>query len=178
MISYPNQCLYHINKKIKEGDIFIMLKWDEYTAAARELSPSALNLFMYLAKNQDKYEMYLSSKDYCSTFNVSDKTFRNARNELFDKGYLKKKENNNVYFDTTGAYKETKESLKSELLDLSNKIRKEDEDSYYDFLETVMKAKLKDIENEAIYKIEIKKLIGFGEDILRNITESQIKGIL
>lgn len=65
MVSYPNQKLYHIRKRIEEGDIFIMLKWEDYTAAARELSPSALNLFMYLAKNQDNYEFYFSSKDYC-----------------------------------------------------------------------------------------------------------------
>lgn len=178
MISYPNQCLYHVNKRIKDGDIFIMLKWDEYTSAAKELSPSALNLFMYLAKNQDQYELFLSSKDYCNTFNVTDKTFRNARNELFEKGYLKKKDGNRVYFDTSGAYKETKEGLKQQIINLLNKIRVEDENSYYDFVEAISNAKLKEIENENIYMIEAKKLISFGEDILKNITESQVNGIL
>ena len=48
MISYPNQKLFIINKKIEEGDVFIMLKWNDFCMAAEELSPSALKLYMYL----------------------------------------------------------------------------------------------------------------------------------
>ena len=86
MISFPNQKLYIINKKIQEGDIFIMLKWEDFCRAADELSPSALKLYMYLAKNKDGYEFYFSSKDFCQLFNIVDKTYRNAKNELIFKG--------------------------------------------------------------------------------------------
>ena len=85
MISFPNQKLYIINKKIEEGDIFIMLKWEDFCRAADELSPSALKLYMYLAKNKDGYEFYFSSKDFCQLFNIVDKTYRNAKNELIAK---------------------------------------------------------------------------------------------
>ena len=55
MISYPNQKLFIINKKIEEGDIFIMLRWNDFCMAAEELSHSALKLYMNLAKNKDGY---------------------------------------------------------------------------------------------------------------------------
>lgn len=42
-----------------------MLPWKDYTAASNELTPAAMKLFMYLAKNQDGYEFWFSSKDYC-----------------------------------------------------------------------------------------------------------------
>lgn len=178
MISYPNQKLYIVNKKIEEGDVFIMLKWEEYCAAARELSPSALNLYMYLAKNKDGYEFFFSSKDYCQTFNVVDKTYRNARNELINKGYLKEEEKNKVQFSSSAAFKETKESLQEELKRLTELLKLQGEDIYLDFYEKIKEAKLKTIENENIYKIEIKKLISFAEDLLKEFARKDIADLL
>ena len=155
-----------------------MLRWEEYTAAAKELSPSALNLFMYLAKNQDKYELWFSSKDYCNTFNVTDKTFRNARKELLTKGYLKEGENNNVYFNSAGAYKETIENLKEELKQIASEIKTENEDRYQDFVKATQEAKLRETKDELVYKSKAKNLISFGKDILRDIASSQIDGLL
>jgi hypothetical protein len=51
MSSYANQKKYHINKKIEEGDVFVMLSWEQYIQASKELTPSGLKLYMYLAKN-------------------------------------------------------------------------------------------------------------------------------
>ena len=155
-----------------------MLKWEDYTAAARELSPSALNLYMYLAKNQDNYELWFSSKDYCKTFDVVDKTFRNAKNELLRKGYLKEGENNHIYFDTCGGYKETKENLKEELKDLSERLKIEDASRYSKLIEIMTEAKLKMIKDENVYKIEIKKIISFAKDLLKEISKSEIDGLL
>ena len=177
MISYPNQKLYHIKKKIEDGDIFIMLGWEDYIAAAKELSPSALNLYMYLAKNQDNYELWFSSKDYCKTFNVVDKTYRNARNELLRKGYLKEAENNHVFFDSKGGYKETKENLQEELKSLGERLKVEDEKRYMKLMEVLKDAKLKEIHEEVIYKIEIKKVISFAQDLLREISQSEFEGL-
>lgn len=178
MISYPNQKKYHINKKIKEGDIFIMLKWEDYTAAARELSPSALNLFMYLAKNQDKYEFWFSSKDYCETFNVTDKTFRNARKELLTKGYLKEGDNNHIYFDTSAAYKESIEGLKAKLQKLGGEIKAIDSESYQELFDLIVSENLKEISDETLYKTRIKKIISFAEDILKSIGETEFSKLL
>lgn len=178
MTSYPNQKLYIINKKIEEGDLFIMLKWEDYCQAARELSPSALNLYMYLAKNKDGYEFFFSSKDYCSTFNVVDKTFRNAKNELTNKGYLRESSNNKVHFSAKGAFKETKESLKEELTALASRIKIENNSIYEDFMLKVADANLPKIENEYVYKSEIKKLISFAEDILSEFSKKEIENLL
>lgn len=177
MISYPNQKLYHIRKKIEEGDIFIMLKWEDYTAAARDLSPSALKLYMYLAKNQDNYELWFSSKDYCQTFGVVDKTYRNAREELFKKGYLKEGESNHVYFDAAAGYKETKENLQTELKKIAEQLKADNVERYNKFIEELIAAKLKEIQDEVVYKIEIKKLISFGKDLIRETALSDIQGL-
>lgn len=177
MLSFPNQKLYHIKKKIKEGDIFIMLKWEDYIAAARELSPSALKLYMYLAKNQDNYELWFCSKDYCQTFNVVDKTYRNARDELFRKGYLKEGENNHVYFDAAAGYKETKENLQEELKKVAEQLKADDVSSYEKFMEELINAKLKEITDEVLYKIEIKKVISFGKDLIKETAMSDIQGL-
>lgn len=168
----------HINKRIEEDESTIMVKWEDYTAAARNLSPSALNLYMYLAKNQDNYELWFSSKDYCQTFNVVDKTYRNARNELLRKGYLKEGENNHVYFDAAGGYAETKESLSQELKRIGSQLQEKDIDRYNKLYDSLAKANLRKVENETIYIIEIKKLISFGKDLLREVSESEIDGLL
>lgn len=178
MISYPNQKLYTINKKIEEGDIFIMLKWDEYCAAAKELSPSALNLYMYLAKNKDGYEFFFSSKDYRETFNVTDRTYRNAKNELITKGYLKEGESNKVHFSSAAAFKETKEMLKNELLRLTEQLKVENFEIYEDFKIKISEAELPKIEDENIYKIKIKKLIAFAEDLLKEFSRKELEDLL
>ena len=155
-----------------------MLKWEDYCQAARELSPSALNLYMYLAKNKDGYEFFFSSKDYCNTFNVVDKTFRNAKNELINKGYLKEGEKNKVHFSSKGAFKETKESLKEELTALVSRIKIENNDIYEEFILKVADAKLPEIENEYVYKNEIKKLISFAEELLAEFSKKEIENLL
>lgn len=155
-----------------------MVKWEDYTAAARNLSPSALNLYMYLAKNQDNYELWFSSKDYCQTFNVVDKTYRNARNELLKKGYLKEGENNHVYFDAAGGYMETKEKLGEELKEIGGQLQEKDINRYNKLYETLAKANLKEIKDETLYIVEIKKIISFGKDLLREVSNSEIDGLL
>ena len=70
---------------------------------------------MYLAKNKDGYEFFFSSKDYCDTFKVVDKTFRNAKNELINKGYLREESKNRVNFSSSAAFKETKDNLQEKL---------------------------------------------------------------
>lgn len=155
-----------------------MVKWSDYITASKELSPAGLKLYMYLAKNQDGYVLNFSSKDYCETFGVVDKTFRNARAELIQKGYLKEdKENRNVYFDAGGAYKETRESLKEELRVLYDRINRLSEKDGNELLDMIGRAKLKEVDNENVYKSEVKKLISFAEEMLSNLSESAFNGL-
>lgn len=164
--------------EVSQGEDSFMLKWEEYCQAANELSPSALNLYMYLAKNKDGYEFYFSSKDYRETFNVSDRTFRNAKSELILKGYLKEKDKNKVLFSSSAAFKETKDSLKEELLKIGEMLRLENTEIYNDFKEKIADANLKSIENEYIYKDKIRNLISFGEELLNSFTEKDLNSLL
>lgn len=177
MISYPNQKLFIINKKIEEGDIFIMLRWNDFCMAAEELSPSALKLYMYLAKNKDGYEFYFSSKDFCQTFNIVDRTYRNAKEELIRKGYLKEGNNNKVHFSADAAFKETKENLKEELTKLASILKRENTELYKKLCDETITAKLKEIDNEDIYKFKIKNLINFAQDLIEQLTNEEFDNL-
>lgn len=178
MMSYANQKKYHIDKKVEEGDIFIMVRWDEYIEASKILTPSGLKLFMYLAKNQDGYEFYFSSKNYCDTFGVTDKTYRNARAELFEKGYLREGENNNVFFSANRAYKDTKEKVKLELKELGERLLVKDPKRGNDLKIKMDEADLVNIKNDTLYIAKAKELINFAQDMLKDIAESEINGLL
>ena len=155
-----------------------MLSWKDYTAAAKDLTPAALKLFMYLAKNQDGYTFWFSSKDYCNTFDLADSTFRKAKKELLEKGYLKEKENNQVYFNTKAAFKETIESLKKDFTQIGEQLKIEDEKSYHELLEETQKKNLKEIKDEVLYKIAIKELIALGEEMLKEVASKEINNLL
>lgn len=155
-----------------------MLSWKDYTAAAKDLTPAALKLFMYLAKNQDGYTFWFSSKDYCNTFDLADSTFRKAKKELLEKGYLKEKENNQVYFNTKAAFKETIENLKKDFTQLGEQLKIEDEKSYRELLEETQKKNLKEIKDEVLYKIAIKELIALGEEMLKEVASKEINNLL
>ena len=155
-----------------------MLSWKDYTAAAKDLAPAALKLFMYLAKNQDGYVFWFSSKDYCNTFDLADSTFRKAKKELLEKGYLKEKENNQVYFNTKAAFKETIESLKKDFTQIGEQLKIEDEKSYHELLEETQKKNLKEIKDEVLYKIAIKELIALGEEMLKEVASKEINNLL
>lgn len=85
-----------------------MLDWKDYIIASKNLSPAALNLYMYMAKNQDNYQFALSSKDFCSSFGVADRTYRDAKAQLLKCGYIKEeKGSNKLIFNTAPVFKET-----------------------------------------------------------------------
>lgn len=176
--SYANQKRYHIEKRIEKEDVFIMLSWKDYTSAANELSPAAMKLFMYLAKNQDGYTFWFSSKDYCDTFNLADSTFRKAKKELLDKGYLKEKNSNQVYFNSSGAFKETKESLQEHLKEVTSTLRAASNEQYIEVVKKLTEAKLKEIEDENVYKIKIKEMIDFAESLLAEETNKEFNNLL
>ena len=156
-----------------------MVRWEDYIHAAKELSPSALNLYMYLAKNQDNYKFYFCAKDYCETFNVVDKTFRNAKKELLTKGFLKEDPaSNQVYFDSRGGYKETKDSLVATLKALYDRINIADAARLEDLRKAMEEADLKNTKEETVYMIKVKQLIQFAEDILSDISTVGFTGLL
>ena len=70
----------------------VSLGYDEAAAldeAARRLqSKGGFKLYMYLAKNQDKYNFALSSADFCAWSGLGIAAYRTAFEELEKEGYL------------------------------------------------------------------------------------------
>jgi hypothetical protein len=98
--------------------------------------------------------------------------------ELFTHGYLCEGDNNNVYFSSAGAYKETKEKLQEELKRLGEQLTIKDIKSSNKLKEEMAAAGLKGIKDEAEYKKKIKELIVFAEEMLRDISDSEMSGLL
>lgn len=178
MISYPNQKKYIINKKIEGDDVFFMLAWKDYCKASRDLTASGLKLYMYLAKNKDQYEFYFSPKDYCTTFGLSDKSYRNAKKELIKKGYLKEVEGNKVIFSTNCSFNPSIEQLKNRLLEIGEQIKINDIKIYNDFKKAILQEKLPEIKDEAVYRVKISNLISFGDDLLKQFARNEIGSII
>lgn len=88
---------------------------EDIEVAAKELSPSGFKLYLYLAKNQDKYNFAYSPKDFTLSYGVSESSAKRAKTELIEKGYIITKGN---FFDFYTNKEDTQESLKS----LRNKI--------------------------------------------------------
>lgn len=98
--AYLNQLEVEIIK-VREEEIPFEVDWKDITTAGNILTASAFKLFLYLSKNKDGYNFYLSPKDFINDFKMSDKTYRNARLELIEKGYLVQNDNE-LIFDSKG----------------------------------------------------------------------------
>ena len=71
-------------------------------AAKRLQSKGGFKLYMYLAKNQDKYNFSLSSSDFCNWSGLGIAAYRTAFEELEKQGYLiinGSSKNNYIFYD-------------------------------------------------------------------------------
>lgn len=95
-------------------------------AAYRLQSKGGFKLYMYLAKNQNKYNFALSSTDFCLWSGLGIAAYRSAFNELVDNGYLiLKKYNSNTYTFYDKAQKEDKESIDNVTIEIPKEKVKE-----------------------------------------------------
>lgn len=69
---------------------YIRLNQDSMFTAMQNLGANAFKLYLYIIKNQDKWEFELSSKHACQLCSFSLSTYNRAVDELKTKGYLKK----------------------------------------------------------------------------------------
>lgn len=58
-ITYPNQRVVHINREPAKAD-FLGIRNENWQAAARDLRPHGLLLYLYLAANANNYKLALS----------------------------------------------------------------------------------------------------------------------
>lgn len=91
-MAVANQFLITIRKTpiVKgQGQSYLAILSKEWIAASKKLSPSAFQLFLYLADKQNGYENWeLSKVAVTKTFGFSDKTYSRAVKELIEERYL------------------------------------------------------------------------------------------
>lgn len=85
-------------------------------AARRLQSKGGFKLYMYLAKNQDKYNFYLSSSDFMLWSGLGSTAYRSAFEELVKQGYMILKEGSEtIYTFFDKAQKEDPDAINDNL---------------------------------------------------------------
>ena len=85
--TYPNQRTVKINREKIKND-FLGIKNANWMAAARNLSASALKLYMYFASNKNGFSLALSPKAIENQIGMARSTYCDQFKILLEKGYL------------------------------------------------------------------------------------------
>ena len=86
-ITYPHQRSVRIHREAARSD-FLGIKNENWQAAARDLRPHALLLYLYLASNADNYTLALSQAAVREAVGMARTTYHDQVQVLIDKGYL------------------------------------------------------------------------------------------
>ena len=98
MITYPNQKILHINKP--ESNNFLQVDKDAWMNACNELTYNAFKVYLYLAGNQNGFDLALSKKALQEEIKMHDNTYTKVIKELTEKGYIVNKQGNIYDFYT------------------------------------------------------------------------------
>lgn len=96
----PNQkmVIVHRDPPSKNEGNFIQIKKDNLFRAYRELNATSLVVYLYLAGNQEGYQLALSPRAISQTVGMPESTIRDQINKLIAYGYLvPKREGSSVY---------------------------------------------------------------------------------
>lgn len=136
----PNQKFGTIHKKNykDEGMKFMYVGIEEIRNAAKNLTPSAFKLYLYFAENADDWKFSLSFNDFNQAYGVAESTYRKAKQELIDKGYIVEREHNNFdfYTDPSDAVSDLK-TIQEEMTVLLGRIDEYDNKITEDFLSKI-----------------------------------------
>ena len=77
---------------------FLMVADETWMAAARDLKYSSIILWLYCYQYQDGDKFILSPKAVKETIGMNERTYTRCKNELMEKGYLVKVEDNHYMF--------------------------------------------------------------------------------
>ncbi len=86
-ITFPNQDRVTIHKDRYDAN-FLQVGIDEWMKAFNTLKPGTFGLYLYLCGNKDDFRLALSSAAVQRALGYSDSTYRRAKKELIEKGYL------------------------------------------------------------------------------------------
>ena len=96
--SVPNQKIVTVNKeKCNSANLYAAINISAMEKAAQALDAGAFKLWVYFAKNQDKYQFALSSKAVEENFGIKIKQYNNAISALIEQGYLVQQGDSNNY---------------------------------------------------------------------------------
>ena len=85
--TFPHQKSVRIHREVARTD-FLGIKNENWQAAARDLRPHALVLYLYLASNADNYTLALSPAAVREAVGMARSTYNDQVQILIDKGYL------------------------------------------------------------------------------------------
>ena len=86
-ITFPNQKMVRVHREAARSD-FLGIKNENWQAAARDLRPYALLLYLYLASNANNYTLALSYAAVHEALGISRSTYNDQVENLIFKGYL------------------------------------------------------------------------------------------
>lgn len=85
--TFPHQKRVCVHREIAKTD-FLGIKNENWQAAARDLRPHALLLYLYLASNADNYTLALSPVAVQEAIGMPRSTYNDQVQNLINKGYL------------------------------------------------------------------------------------------
>ena len=100
VVIHKNQKLVVIKKPSYDGN-FIQIGIEEWQYAAKDLKPTTMLLYMYLAGNRDDFYLALSHAAVKEATGMSKNTYHRAVEELIEKNYLVKIDGkNNIDYES------------------------------------------------------------------------------
>ena len=100
----PNQKIVHTQKAASNAEhLYGICNIEAMLSAARKLSDRAFKLYTRMNLHQNEHTYALSPAEIDKSIGMSDKRYRDAVNELIEKGYLvqdKKRKNVYVFFES------------------------------------------------------------------------------
>lgn len=105
---YPNQKIVTIHKApVDAQNIYLRIKKEAMQNASQNLSGEEFKAFMYLASNQDNFEMALSTEDMAAKMGGSIRGMQSAVRKLIAKGYLVQQYKNRYdFFESPNEHQE------------------------------------------------------------------------
>ena len=86
-LTFPHQKTVRIHREVAHAN-FLGIKNENWQAAARDLRPYALLLYLYLASNANNYTLALSYAAVREAIGISRSTYNDQVDNLIFKGYL------------------------------------------------------------------------------------------
>ena len=109
-VTVANQRVVRVHRERASAD-FLGIKNENWKAAARDLKPHALLLYLYFAANADNYEFALSPAAITEEIGMPRSTYHDQFRVLVNKGYLVSSSGNGYDFYEVPQARDVQENL-------------------------------------------------------------------